>query len=1231
MQPAIASSRFQILRRLGEGGMGTVYEALDAERNERVAMKVLRRAGPEAIVRFKREFRSLQDLHHPNLVTLRELVSEGDALFFTMELVDGEDFVSWVTDPGSGPASGSGPAKGTPFGFDERRLRSALAQLALGLSALHDAQKVHRDVKPSNVLVDRSGRVVVLDFGLITDTQEHASMMTDPDVVGTPAYMAPEQGASRAVGPAADWYSVGCMLYEALTGEVPFSGAPLEVLLRKQRDEPRPPSALAPDIPPDLDELCASLLRFDPSARPTGRKVLRALDAIPRAAESASLPSISLAVPFVGRETELRELGEAYARSRSGAVTVLVRGESGIGKTCLVRHFTEALQSQDKELLLLNGRCFERETMPYKALDGVVDALASFLGRLRPAEAATFLPTRPGPLVQVFPVLKRVEVFAHLRGPSEPMADRHELRARAFGAMRELLARIASRRPLVIVIDDLQWADADSFTLLDEILRPPEEPTLLLIATLREEDALGPAKGPLAPTANLPGDVRQMTVPRLGPEDSRLLAARLVERISPGLPVQLESLASEADGHPLFIDEIVRHLFLVGGTHGALKLEDALWSRIASLEDAPRRIVEVCAIAGSPLPQEAVCKAVEVTPAEFARLTSFLRVAHLIRTTGTRGTDLIECFHGRVREAVASHLTPEGRKAHHLRLALALESSAHPDPDLLAIHWLGAGEIEAACKHTLAAAARANTALAFERAARLYGRALKLQSESPRKVPRAEERALQTKLGEALANAGRGAQAAHAYRDACAGANDAEALELRRLAADQLLRSGHFDEGLEAVHEVLAAVGMRLPRTPLETLLALVFWRIVLAIRGMRYRLVDASYTSARDLTRIDVCYTVALSLALVDPICGQLFQTRNILASLRAGEPGRVSRALAIEVSYRGMAGGKSWKRTSALDVESRQVAREVGTPHSVAWAMATSGVAHYLSGRFEEAFTICSEAEPIFVEQCSGAFYETGLMRMFVIQSLAHLGRYAEMRARQAAALRVAMDHGDLYAVTNLRIGNPNLVWLADGDSARARRECTEAMTTWSKLGFQLEHYYEMLALANADLYEGKARDAAARLEASHEASRRAHLLRVQMVRMTFWMLEGRAALGMALDAQGSERDALVGKATRAARRVAAEQMPWGAAMAALLVAGAAKVRGDDGSAIRALEDCLRAAEAVKLGTVAASARYALGACKGGSEGKALTEGALARLSAAGAKAPERLVAMTAAGFLR
>ncbi len=343
--------RFRLAGRIGAGGMGVVYRALDTERNRLVALKTLSHCSPDMIVRLKNEFHALADLSHPNLVHLHELYSEHGHWFFTMELLEGSTFLEHVRAlPGSAAATS----------WDEGRLRDALAQLASGLLALHEAHKVHRDIKPSNVLVTGAGRVVLLDFGLVSDVSpvpDETLETNEFDIVGTFDYMAPEQCSSPQVGPEADWYSVGVLLYEALTGERPFTGRPLEVLMRKAHVEPPPPRRLQPSAPEDLSALCAALLAIEPGERPRGPEVLERLGA-----GAAARPSrrVAPAPPFVGREAELRLLEQAFARSRAGAASVFVHGESGVGKSALVRAFRRHVAATAPEGLILAGRCYER-------------------------------------------------------------------------------------------------------------------------------------------------------------------------------------------------------------------------------------------------------------------------------------------------------------------------------------------------------------------------------------------------------------------------------------------------------------------------------------------------------------------------------------------------------------------------------------------------------------------------------------------------------------------------------------------------------------------------------------------------------------------------------------------------------------------------------------------------------------------------------------------------------
>jgi serine/threonine protein kinase len=266
---ASTAERFDILRTLGAGGLGVVYEAYDRESDARVALKTLKRPSPEAITRLKREFRALEDLQHPNLVTLNELFEEQGEWFFTMELVDGKELLDYVRPTYSAHNENSAT-------FDDTRLRQSLAQLASGLMALHGIGKVHRDVKPSNVLVTAEGRVVLLDFGLVADLDRDPDW-TAANAVGTALYMAPEQAAGRPVGPEADWYALGAILYEALTGCPPFVGTTWQVLVEKQQKEPKPPAQLMRGVPDDLNALCLELLRIEPLRRPSGTQILQRL------------------------------------------------------------------------------------------------------------------------------------------------------------------------------------------------------------------------------------------------------------------------------------------------------------------------------------------------------------------------------------------------------------------------------------------------------------------------------------------------------------------------------------------------------------------------------------------------------------------------------------------------------------------------------------------------------------------------------------------------------------------------------------------------------------------------------------------------------------------------------------------------------------------------------------------------------------------------------------------
>ncbi|MBE7454042.1 MAG: serine/threonine-protein kinase PknK [Kofleriaceae bacterium] len=498
--------RFEVARRLGAGGMGIVYRAIDRTTGAAVALKTLRALDGEALFRFKREFRALRDIHHPNLVTLGELHEADGRWFFTMELVEGDDLLSWVwrrpadaladsdtvrAAPAELAAVGSGGVRAAPE-LDEARLREALAGIARGLAALHAAGKIHRDIKPGNIRVDPGGRPVILDFGLVEETHDRVDRASDANVVGTVGYMAPEQAAGWPVDAAADWYALGCVLFEALTGRLPHVGPALQVLMAKQVTPAPPVAALAPGAAPDLAELCARLLAIDPGERAGADEVLAVAERRP--VTPAATPGGSGAVRFVGRRRELDALDAGLAFVAEGRpARVVVRGPSGVGKSALVTRWLRSVEARGLAEIV-HGRCSEHESVPFKTLDGVIDGVARLLARLPFAEAAAVAGARPAVLAQAFPVLLGVEAIA--RAPRDGGAPRDPLEQRvALGeSLRDLFARLARRRPLIVAIDDLQWADGDGLQLLAAALAAPAPP-LLLVVTVRDDLAAAAGAG----------------------------------------------------------------------------------------------------------------------------------------------------------------------------------------------------------------------------------------------------------------------------------------------------------------------------------------------------------------------------------------------------------------------------------------------------------------------------------------------------------------------------------------------------------------------------------------------------------------------------------------------------------------------------------------------------------------------------------------------------------------
>ena len=1243
--------------------MGVVYEALDRETNTRVALKTLRILNGDSLLRFKTEFRALQDLQHANLVSLGELMQEGGHWFFTMELIEGSDFLGHVgrgsIDPPTNATtvarSGSLSEADTMFDHivspiealpepesysdvDEARLRSALGQLICGLRVLHEAGKVHRDVKPSNCLVTPDGRVVLLDFGLITDLTLDRRWNAQPEMlVGTVAYMAPEQAAGQQVGPEADLYSVGVVLYEALTAQVPFAGHAALVIQRKQAEVPRRPREILPEIPADLDTLCMDLLALDPQQRPSADEVLIRLGLdvpeLPKRRHTvepaAAVPTVG-AVSFVGRKSELEILQQAYGDARKQAIGLLVSGESGVGKSALVSHFTSLIAQQNQNAVVLLGRCHEREAVPYKAFDGVIDALSHYLRHLPREEAAALLPRRAALLLQVFPVLERVDVIAEAPRNVTEIRDPQELRSRVFGAMRELMGKLGEHHPLVVIIDDIQWSDADSLALLREIVSPPDAPAMLLIATVRTPAAgwsAGSKSGTEDPAVFLPlpeDQVRRLDIPRLSRAEARGLVEQLIPPDAPWSQDMTELVAAESEGHPLFLDELVRHIDHNGerGPEG-FHLEAALWARVQGLDRPGQRLVEVVCTAGRPLEQSVAVAAAGLRSDDIAATIRAGQVTRLLRISGPRLSDSIEPYHDRLRAAVVANLTPEIRRAHHESIARTIEA-ASADPEPLSFHWLEAGNRPRAAHYATLAAIQASNALAFDRAVHFYRQALDLD-ELSEKV----RRGLYIGLGDALTNAGRGGEAAEAYMTAAETSASEKAVELRRRAVEQWLRSGHIQEGFAALGELLGQVGLRLRAHRGTTMISLLWQRAMLRLRGIRFHERPESDVYHADLMKIDTCWSVAAGISLADPLVGFDFVSRSLRLSLRAGEPYRLSRALSLESMAVAARDRKSGERAAAIRSVALELAQRSKNPHAIGLATMADGVGHYFRGSWKHAVEVLDKAEALFREQCNNITAGSPTSRLLALWSLFYLGELPELFRRLPQLLRQAEERGDLQATVNLGSGVSHLMALAEDDPGRAHTEVNAYFQQWKSTNFYFQHWNTFTAQTETNLYMGDWRGALARTDATWPAVQSSWLLRVQKMRIDGAFLLARCRLAAA-SATPDQRAAHLRHAEREIRRIERERMHWSAPLALLLRAGIASIRGDLDGAAHILRQAATSFDEADMALHAAISRYHLGQLLGGDEGAALHETARDALLERQIRNPAAMAACLAPGFL-
>jgi tRNA A-37 threonylcarbamoyl transferase component Bud32 len=1206
------TQRFRILETLGKGGMGVIYRARDAEMQRDVALKTLRRLNPDDVFRLKEEFRAVAGIAHPNLVELHELFVEDGQAYFTMEVVEGVGLLDWLwADDQGGPGLSAGGLA---------RLAAVLPQLVEGLSAVHAAGRLHRDVKPSNIMVTWDGTAVLLDFSLALTLGVDQGLDDAADGTGgTRPYMSPEQAQGLPLGPPSDWYALGVVLYEALTGRLPFPLPRAEALVHQQAGRFDRPCVLHPETPPHLDALVCALLHPDPARRPTGPDLLAALGS------ASGLPRVVRAphpvdAPFVGRAAELDALRAALAASAEGLSIAMVWGRSGIGKSELVRRFLAEVEA-DPATVVLRGRCRPQEWLPFRAFDGVVDALRAVLVR-HPAWCEGVDDDAMAALSRLFPVLTRVAAGARGEGAvGHAPVDPRTLRDRGFEALRALLSQLARRGRLVLWVDDAQWADADSVALAQALLGGPDAPRALLVATWQSE--AGDEAPMVASLRALAGSLpepraTEIALQPLGATEALSLARTLLGADAAG---RAADLAAESDGSPFFVVELARWAQAAQhpSPHG---LGELLGLRLASLSAPERTLLTLAALAGRPLERDLLLAASGLG-ATGRREVSRLVAMQVLRMGRVDGLPAVEPRHDRFRAAALAECAEPARAAGHLALAEALLARGHEaaDPDALVTHLLAAGQPHRAAGYALVAADRAAEGLAFDRAAALYRAALAADH------PDTARWEVLRRLAEALVAAGRGAEAAEALMAAAEARAETPqegpwpAVDLRRMAAAQFACSGRYAEGLRVMREVLTTLGVSLPGSPRLATAEGVLGRLGLAARRSVRR--SSGARAAADLQRLDALWSAVVSYSMVQPSLADALGVRHLAACLDHGDRSRVVRALGYEATCRASVGTELFRQSArSLLAEAESEAARTGVAYDRAWVRMARGAIAWFESLWPQSFAACDEALRDYRERCRGVAWEVATTEIYALSSLALMGRLAELGQRLPRTLRDAEARADHFAADGYVLGQQAVHWLALDQVDAWRVRAARAAAGWAPGSWHLQRYQYLVASLQALLYEGRGAEACALAEREWPALERAQLLRLESPRIELSQLRARAALAALPGcSSAAERARLRARCAEDAAWIARSRLAWAAPLAAMLRGALAVEQGDAERGARLWAAASRGFDAASMGLYATVTRAALGRLRGGVAGRSLCDDAARWMEAEGVRRPSAL----------
>lgn len=721
----ILSDRYRLDGEIGRGGMGIVFRAWDVELERPVAVKVMAadlEAG-DAHARLVREARAAAALSHRRVVAVHDVGEHDGMPYFVMELVKGRSLKQHALSSLAGIVDIAG-------------------QICDALAHAHENGLVHRDLKPANVLLeDRTDgpSVKIVDLGLAI-RERGVRITRQGGISGTVAYMAPEQALGRDVDGRTDLYALGVMLYELTTGRLPFEGDNALAVLSQHLHAPVvPPRTYRDDLPENLEAAILRLLAKDPGDRfATASEAAAALTLAPDTARAESAGASAalgglVRGRLVGRDSELDALLRSWNRATSGhGGMVLISGEPGSGKTRLARELMDYARITGGAVL--SGGCYELEAAtPYLPF---VEVLRSWVHERSDDELGEAVGDSGGEIARLAPELtSRIGPF-----PVGPELSASERRLRLFDGVARCLFNLAESNGLVLFVDDLQWADQASLSLLHYLVRLIGRERVVILGCYRETEL--DRSHPLAEALDHWNRERasiRIHLRRLESEATSAMLAVLLgdECLTEGFCADIHR---ETDGNPFFIEEVVKTLVEESQivcergewrhreSSGALALPQGIKAAIGRRLDhvsAPTiEVLRTAAILGKTFEFSELEAVADTTEDDVLDAIDEAVAAQLVETLSG---ETIAFTHDKIREVLYHEINPIRRRRLHTRIAEGLETLRKQGHSVaiqdLAHHFMEGGSLEKGFEYSLKAAADATAIFAYVDSLRLYERA----------------------------------------------------------------------------------------------------------------------------------------------------------------------------------------------------------------------------------------------------------------------------------------------------------------------------------------------------------------------------------------------------------------------------------------------------------------------------------------------------------------------------